>query len=93
VRLTHLKEHHHLDNQISGEGIQQEVHLHKEQQLGDPVQEILFKDLHRAEVVVRHSFQWKDMIPPFGYQNLEERQQKTLRNTYLFVQISRMKNR
>jgi hypothetical protein len=32
------------------------------------------------------------MIPPFGYQNFEERQQKTLRNTCSFVQISGKKN-
>jgi hypothetical protein len=33
------------------------------------------------------------MIPPFGYQNFEERQQKTLRNTCSFVQRSGKKNK
>jgi hypothetical protein len=38
VRLIHQREHHHLDNQSSEEVRQQEAHLHKEQQLEEPVQ-------------------------------------------------------
>jgi hypothetical protein len=38
-----------------GKGRQQKVHLHKEQQLEEPVQEALFKYLHRADVLVHHS--------------------------------------
>jgi hypothetical protein len=75
VRLIHQEEHHHLDNQILGEGRQQEVHLHKEQQLGEPVQEAVVKYLHHAEVVVQHSG-WQDMIPPSGYQNSKEKHQE-----------------
>jgi hypothetical protein len=55
VRLIHQEEHHHLDNQILGEGRQEEAHPHKEQQLGKPVQEALVKYPHRAEVLVQHS--------------------------------------
>jgi hypothetical protein len=38
-----------------GEGRQQEVHLHKEQQLEELVQEALVKYIHHTEVVVQHS--------------------------------------
>jgi hypothetical protein len=33
---------------------QHEVHIHKEQQLGEPVQEVVVKYLHRAEIIVQH---------------------------------------
>jgi hypothetical protein len=71
VRLIHQKEHHHLDNQILVEERQQEVHLNKEKQLEEPVQEVVVKYLHHAEVVVHHSSRWQDMIPPLGYQNFK----------------------
>jgi hypothetical protein len=43
---------------------QQEVHPNKEQQLEEPVQEVVVKYLHHVEVVVHHSSRWQDMIPP-----------------------------
>jgi hypothetical protein len=66
-----------------GEGRKHEVHLHKEQQLGEPVEEELVNYLHRMEVVVQHSG-WQDMIPPSGYQNSKERHRRT-RKKHLFI--------
>jgi hypothetical protein len=54
VQLTHQEEHYHLYNLILGEGRQHEVHLHKEQQMGELVQEALVKYLHYVEVVFQH---------------------------------------
>jgi hypothetical protein len=69
------------------EETQQEVHIHREKQLGEPVQGELVKDLHHAKVVVQHSG-WHDMIPPSGYHNLKERRRRTLRNTCSSVKRS-----
>jgi hypothetical protein len=85
VRLIHQKEHHCLYNRILVEETQQEVHLHKEKQLGESVHEALVKDLHCAEVVVQHS-RWKDMIPPSGYKNSRERRWRTLRSTFFIYE-------
>jgi hypothetical protein len=71
-------------NRILGEGRQQEIHLHREQQLEEPIQEELVKYIHHAEVVVHHS-RWRDMIPPSGYQNSKEKHRRTRRSTYLSV--------
>jgi hypothetical protein len=58
----------------------------------DLVQVKLVKYLHCAEVVFQHS-EWKDTIPPSGYQNFEEKNQNTLRNIFSFVKISGKENR
>jgi hypothetical protein len=72
---------------------QQEVHLHKEQQLEEPVQAALVKYLHCVEEVVVQYSEWQDTILPSDYQNFEEKQQKTLRSICSFVQRSGKKNR
>jgi hypothetical protein len=51
----------------------QEVNLYREKKMGEIVQESLVKDLHHVEVVVQHSLQWQDMIPPSTYWNSRER--------------------
>jgi hypothetical protein len=48
--------------------------------------------LHRVEVVVQRS-KWQDMIPPLGYHNFKEKQQKILRNICSFVQRSGKQNK
>jgi hypothetical protein len=55
--------------QFGGSPTAQEVHLHKEQQLEEPVQATLVKYLHHTEEVVVQYSEWQDMIPPSDYQN------------------------
>jgi hypothetical protein len=91
VRLIHQREHHSLENWILVEERHQEVHLHKEQQLEEPVQAVLVKYLHRVEVVVQRS-EWQDMIPPSGYHNLKEKHWRTQKNICSYVKRFGKKN-
>jgi hypothetical protein len=86
VQPIHQREHHHLENQSSEEVRQQEVHLHKEQQLEEPVQATLVKYIHHAEEEVVQYSEWQDTILLSDYQSFEEKQQKTLRSICSFVQ-------
>jgi hypothetical protein len=59
-----------------------EVHLNNEQELEEPVQEVVVKYLHHTKVLVHHNSTWQDMIPPSGYQNLGEKHQRIPKRTY-----------
>jgi hypothetical protein len=61
------------------------MHPIKEQRVEEPVQEVVVKYLHCAEVVVHHRSKWQDMIPPSGYPNSRERHQRILKSTCLSV--------
>jgi hypothetical protein len=61
--------------------------MHKETKLEDLVQVALVRYIHFTQ----HS-EWQDTIPPSVYHNFEEKQQKTLRKTCLFMQIYGKKN-
>jgi hypothetical protein len=62
-----------------------ELNPTKEQQLKELVKEVAFKYLHRAKIIVHHRSIWKDMIPPLGYHDSRERNQRILKINFLSV--------